>query len=90
MTRQALSQAAKAQEKSEKALNEQAKLMLLTAKLNAISSLLDAHKTQIEVYQWQGLSAGGKTAQDASAKFKQYIEELTNVMDEVKKRMAAT
>jgi hypothetical protein len=65
-------------------INEQATLMLLTARLNAISSLLDADKKEMELYQSQGMSTAGQAFQSNRMSFQAHINELRHVVNEVR------
>ncbi len=84
MAREELTRAAGAQERAEKALHEQAKVMLLSSRLTAMSLLLEADKKEFELYQSQGMSAAGSAFESNRRRFQEHINELRNVVNEVR------
>lgn len=79
MTREELKRAALAQEKSEQALVEQAKMMELTAKLTAVNFLAESYRNRIELLEKQGRESS--LERQKWNEIMRSLEELTHLIE---------
>jgi hypothetical protein len=78
-TKTELKRSADAQEKSEKALTEQIKLMNVTAEINALNVLIDYYNSVKNRY-----SKGGEQFWEADAEQKPHLERLLKLLNNMK------
>lgn len=83
MTRAELRRSAEAQEKSESALASQAHALMLTAKLGALNSFVEAQKNNLELLKSEGTHYLNDKYQDERRKFNNSFERLKELTEEI-------
>jgi signal transduction histidine kinase len=86
MTREELRRSATAQEKSEKALSVQSEMLLLTARLNALNSVVEAYSGKLELMRRDGSHYSGAGYIAEKEKYDRYFEQLEVLIHEIEER----